>query len=101
MFRDSQSSFGLWAALANYGTVHAVPMLSFTQSHACATLTPNLGADWVWSNAPVLYPQEAFSLNFTTFDWGKPGPHQKDRDAFMKNMTDGEWGAILNWLESN
>ena len=79
VFRDGQSSFGLWAVMANYGIVHAVPMLKFTQTHSCATTTPDLGADWVWSTAPVLYPHEAERLNFT----------KMDRDA------------MLLWLESN
>jgi len=55
LFKDAQSSFGLWAALANRGNVWSVPLLDkFTQ-----TTQPDLGPTWHWVDAPVLYPHVA------------------------------------------
>lgn len=64
VFRDSQSSFGLWAVLANYGTVHATPLMDILQLK-CVSSTPDMGWDWVWSRAPVMYPHVAFQMNIT------------------------------------
>ena len=66
-FRDSQSSYGLWAGMANPGTVHAIPLLAWIQQPGVTT-TPNLGPDWVWSAAPVLYLDVAQKLNLTLED---------------------------------
>jgi hypothetical protein len=54
-YRDSQSSFGLWAAVANKGLVHSVPMLRYFTEN----ITPDLGDSWHWDHAPVLYPAVA------------------------------------------
>lgn len=55
LFRDSQSSFGLWAGAANRGQVFSVPLLrEFTNN-----TKPDLGEDWHWVDAPVLYPRVA------------------------------------------
>ena len=77
-FRDSQSSFGLWAGMANNGNVHAIPLLASKQQGGVTT-TPDLGLDWVWSTAPVLYPDVAKNLNLTL------GDHE----------------GLLEWLENN
>ena len=66
-FRDSQSSFGLWAGLANQGAVHAIPLLAWKQQPGVTT-TPNLGPDWQWSTAPVLYPYMASQHKLTIED---------------------------------
>lgn len=61
LFRDAQSSFGLWAALANRGEVWSVPLLhTYTN-----TTQPNLGASWHWLDAPVLYPHVAQEQGIT------------------------------------
>jgi hypothetical protein len=55
LYRDSQSTFGLWAGMANKGLVHSVPMLrAFTDN-----VTPDFGDGWHWDNVPVLYPAVA------------------------------------------
>ncbi|KAF8072825.1 hypothetical protein HT031_000485 [Scenedesmus sp. PABB004] len=56
LFKDAQSSLGLWAALANKGEVWSVPMLpEFTRNRT----TPDLGPRWHWVHAPVLLPHVA------------------------------------------
>jgi hypothetical protein len=65
LFKDSQSSFGLWAGLANEGEVYSVPMLpDFTHNQT----TPDLGASWHWVDAPVLYPAVAAAAGLTADD---------------------------------
>jgi hypothetical protein len=54
-YRDSQSSFGLWAAVANKGLVHSAPMLRLYTDN----VTPDLGDSWHWDHVPVLYPAVA------------------------------------------
>ncbi|GAX75545.1 hypothetical protein CEUSTIGMA_g2988.t1 [Chlamydomonas eustigma] len=60
--RDSQSSFGLWAAMANRGRVHAVHMLPQLPE---VTDKPDLGPDWIWSEAEVLYPPKGKELGLS------------------------------------
>jgi hypothetical protein len=55
LFKDAQSSFGMWAAVANKGQVFSVPMLPMYTNNT----TPDLGSDWHWVRAPVLYPEVA------------------------------------------
>lgn len=75
LFKDAQSSFGLWAALANRGQVWSVPLLkNFT-----STTHPDLGPSWHWSDSPVLYPHVAEAQGISL---DKPG-------------------NIIKWLESN
>lgn len=59
LFKDAQSSFGLWAALANTGEVWSVPMLKKYTDRT----TPGLGKAWHWVDAPVLYPHVAKEAN--------------------------------------
>ena len=93
LFRDSQSSFGLWAAMANPGEVHSVPLripdgrgdqrqsggqiarppteaegLPNPAPRIDPAATPDLGPDWVWSAAPVLYPSVAEGLGLSRDD---------------------------------
>lgn len=62
LYKDASSSFGLWAAVANTGVVHSTPLLSWYSSH---NLTPFMGLNWHWSEAPALYPSVANRLNLT------------------------------------
>ena len=65
LFKDSQSSFGLWAGLANKGEVYSVPMLpEFTNNQT----TPDLGPTWHWVQAPVLYPAVGAAAGLTADD---------------------------------
>ena len=66
-FRDSQSSFGMWAGMANKGVVHAIPLLAWRQQPGVTT-TPDLGPDWHWSTSPALYPNVAKTHNLTLED---------------------------------
>ncbi|KAF6254758.1 hypothetical protein COO60DRAFT_1462514 [Scenedesmus sp. NREL 46B-D3] len=75
LFKDAQSSFGLWAALANRGRVFSVPMLPLYTNNT----TPDLGGDWQWVHAPVLYPSVAAAAGI--------------------NIGDTE--AIINWLQEH
>ena len=43
-FRDSQSSYGLWAGMANPGTVHAIPLLAWIQQPGVTTDDTQPGA---------------------------------------------------------
>eukprot|EP00882_Tetradesmus_deserticola_P011111 GHRQ01011748.1.p1 GENE.GHRQ01011748.1~~GHRQ01011748.1.p1 ORF type:complete len:342 (+),score=112.74 GHRQ01011748.1:47-1072(+) len=61
LYKDAQSSFGLWAGLANRGQVFSVPMLPLFTNNT----TPDLGRDWHWVHAPVLYPSVAASAGIT------------------------------------
>lgn len=61
LFKDAQSSFGLWAALANRGQVWSVPLL---HTHTNNT-KPDLGPAWHWADAPVLYPHAASEQGIT------------------------------------
>lgn len=75
LFKDAQSSFGLWAALANRGEVWSVPLLpTYTN-----TTEPDLGPHWHWVDVPVLYPHVAAAAGITL--------DQPD--------------AILQWLRDN
>eukprot|EP00195_Chlamydomonas_chlamydogama_P016814 CAMPEP_0202912310 /NCGR_PEP_ID=MMETSP1392-20130828/57399_1 /ASSEMBLY_ACC=CAM_ASM_000868 /TAXON_ID=225041 /ORGANISM="Chlamydomonas chlamydogama, Strain SAG 11-48b" /LENGTH=357 /DNA_ID=CAMNT_0049603175 /DNA_START=225 /DNA_END=1298 /DNA_ORIENTATION=+ len=63
VFRDSQSSYGLWACLGNLGTggtVYSVPLRDLptdtTKVSASPPLTPDWGPNWHWATgAKVLY----------------------------------------------
>ena len=109
LFRDSQSSFGLWAAMANPGQVHSVPLrildgqgerrptgsddailgvegerrqaggqiarppveaegLPNPAPRIDPAAAPDLGPDWVWSAALVLYPSAAQGLGLSRED---------------------------------
>lgn len=64
LFKDAQSSFGLWAAVANKGEVWSVPLLDkFTN-----TTKPDLGPQWHWSDTPVLYPHVAAAAGIEVND---------------------------------
>lgn len=64
LFKDAQSSFGLWAGLANKGEVWSVPLLArYTKNHK-----PDLGSRWHWVDAPVLYPGVAQAANISKHD---------------------------------
>ncbi|PNW78237.1 hypothetical protein CHLRE_09g386759v5 [Chlamydomonas reinhardtii] len=86
-FRDSMSSFGLWATLANTGRVFAPPGLApIKDSHKSLDYTlPYVDDTYRFVNVPVLYPEVARRLNLTT-DLADQSP-QIDR--------------IIAWLESN
>jgi hypothetical protein len=75
LYKDAQSSFGLWAALANRGEVWSVPLLDTYTNNT----RPDLGPAWHWSSAPVLYPQVAKAHGITL-----------DKPA-----------DIIKWLETN
>jgi hypothetical protein len=75
LFKDAQSSFGMWAAVANKGQVFSVPMLAMYTNNT----TPDLGSDWHWVRAPVLYPEVAEEAGI-----------QKDDDE-----------AIVKWLQEH
>jgi hypothetical protein len=64
LFKDAQSSFGLWAAVANKGQVLSVPMLSLYTN----VTTPDLGRDWHWVHTPVLYPSVAAAAGIAKED---------------------------------
>ena len=55
------SSFGLWAGMANNGTVVSPRLWAFVRN---SFDNPH----WVWSDAPVLYPELARQLNLTLAD---------------------------------
>jgi hypothetical protein len=61
LYKDAQSSFGLWAALANRGEVWSLPLLSAYTNNT----QPALGKGWHWSEAPVLYPHVAAAAGIT------------------------------------
>lgn len=61
LYKDAQSSFGLWAALANRGQVWSVPLLGTYTNNT----KPDLGVSWHWSDAPVLYPDVAAAKGIT------------------------------------
>lgn len=64
LFKDAQSSFGLWAGMANKGEVWSVPLLTrFTNNPS-----PDFGNRWHWSDAPVLYPEVARAANISRHD---------------------------------
>lgn len=64
LFKDAQSSFGLWAALANRGSVWSVALLpNYTNN-----TKPDLGPSWHWSDAAVLYPHVAQAAKITLDD---------------------------------
>lgn len=75
LFKDAQSSFGLWAALANKGEVWSVPFLRAYTNNT----HPDLGASWHWSDTPVLYP------------------HIATQQGLSLNTSQG----IIHWLETN
>lgn len=75
LYKDAQSSFGLWAAVANRGEVWSVPLLSVFTNNT----QPDLGPKWHWVDAPVLYPHVAAAQNVTL------------------DKPDG----IVKWLETN
>ena len=60
-FIKDSSSFGLWAGMANNGTVVSPKLWAFVRS---TFESPH----WVWSDAPVLYPEVAHPLNLTLDD---------------------------------
>lgn len=62
LFKDASSSFGLWAAMANKGTVYSTPMLWWHSKH---NPSPFLGSNWFWVNSHVLYPGVASRLGLT------------------------------------
>ncbi|WIA28952.1 hypothetical protein OEZ86_011475 [Tetradesmus obliquus] len=64
LFKDAQSSFGLWAALGNKGQVFSVPMLPLYTN----VTTPDLGGGWHWVAAPVLYPSVAAAAGIAKND---------------------------------
>lgn len=75
LFRDSQSSFGLWAGMANKGEVWSVPLLARFSPGP----TPDFGQSWHWVDTPVLYPETAIAAN----------------------ISKGDMGAIINWLQTH
>jgi hypothetical protein len=75
LFKDAQSSFGLWAAVANRGQVFSVPMLPMYTNNT----TSDLGSDWHWVRAPVLYPDVAEAAG----------------------ITKGDSEAIIKWLQEH
>eukprot|EP00877_Chromochloris_zofingiensis_P015247 jgi/Chrzof1/9977/Cz04g22180.t1 len=62
LFKDSQSSFGLWAGVANSGQVFSVPLLTTSVNNHT---TPDMGPAWHWVDAPVLYPHVASQQGIT------------------------------------
>ena len=60
-FIKDSSSFGLWAGMANNGTVVSPRLWAFVRN---SFDNPH----WVWSDAPVLYPELARQLNLTLAD---------------------------------
>ena len=72
LFKDS-SSFGLWAGLANNGTVVSAHVHAFGERHTFEN------PHWVWSDATVLYPDTARELGI--------------------NVSDTE--AVIRWLRSH
>lgn len=74
-YKDAQSSFGLWAGLANKGEVWSVPLLAkFNKNRK-----PDLGRHFHWVDSPVLYPEVAKAANISVYDTA----------------------AIIRWLESH
>ena len=61
LVKDS-SSFGLWAGMANNGTVVSPHVHAYGAAHTFAA------PGWVWSDATVLYPDTARSLGLNTSD---------------------------------
>lgn len=72
LFVKDSSSFGLWAGMANNNTVVSPKLWAFVYS---TFDNPH----WQWSEAPVLYPEVAYKLNFT-----------------MEKLPD-----IIDWLQNN
>jgi hypothetical protein len=61
LIKDS-SSFGLWAGMANNGSVVSPRVHAFGDEHTFAN------AHWVWSEAEVLYPDRAHQLGINVSD---------------------------------
>jgi hypothetical protein len=61
LVKDS-SSFGLWAGLANNGTVVSPRLHAYGPAHTFAR------PGWVWSEAEVLYPDTARQLGLNVSD---------------------------------
>ena len=57
-FVKDSSSFGLWAGMANNGTVVSPKLWAFDHTRFD-------NPHWRWSEAPVLYPEVAGPLNLT------------------------------------
>lgn len=75
LFKEAQSSFGMWAGMANKGDVWSAPLLARFTEHP----KPDLGPNWHWVDAPVLYPDVAQAANISTHDIS----------------------AIINWLQTH
>ncbi len=58
------SSFGLWAGMANNGTVYSTRLPGAMHGGPDSFANPH----WVWSNATVLYPSAAESLGLNVSD---------------------------------
>ncbi|KAG2422771.1 hypothetical protein HXX76_015791 [Chlamydomonas incerta] len=86
-FRDSMSSFGLWATLANTGRVFAPPALApIKDSYKSLIYTlPTVDDTFRFVNVSVFYPEVASRLNFTI--------ELKDQSPQIDR--------IIAWLESN
>ena len=72
-----QSSFGLWAALANNGTVWSAPLYQHEPFHTIP--------GWRWTAAPVLYPKVGAALGFPP---SRDGVNDKEE-------------AIIKWLNEH
>lgn len=90
VFKDSTSSYGLWAALASSGQVWSAPLRlwGLGPSTSGKEATPYLGAGWHWVHNKVLYPHVAEALGWPKTTPGHDGKLKFNATAMLPQMID-------------